>query len=174
MKTAIKHKHRVYNKHVKRGRRKADKWENVRMVCNKTSAMITNAKDNYFAFLGRKLSNPVTGLKTYWTTLNKVINKKKVTNIPPLLEHGIFVTNFQTKADILNDFFVQQCSLHINNSVLPDLFSKCDNRFDDIEIDPAKVLTIICSLDLNKAHCWDNLSISMIKFVMQQFLTHFV
>ena len=75
MKTAIKHKHRVYNKHVKRGH-KADKWENVRIVCNKTSAMITNTKDNHFAFLGRKLSNPVTGLKAYWTTLNKVINKK--------------------------------------------------------------------------------------------------
>ena len=76
IKTAIKRKHRVYNKYVKRGR-KPDEWEHVRMVRNKTSAMITNAKDNYFTFLGRKLSKPATGLKAYWETLNKIINKKK-------------------------------------------------------------------------------------------------
>ena len=68
---------------------------------------------------------------------------------------------FQTKTDIFNDFFVQQCSL--NNSALPDLLTKCYNSLDDIEIDPAKVLTIIRSLDPNKAHGCDNLSISMIK-----------
>ena len=34
---------------------------------------------------------------------------------------------------------------------------------DDIEIDPAKVLTIIRSLHPIKAHGWDDLSISMIK-----------
>ena len=86
-----------------------------------------------------------------------------MTNIPPLLENGIFVTNFQTKADIFNDFFVQQCSLNINNSALPDLLTKCDNSLDDIEIDPAKVLTIIRFLDPNKAHGCDYLSIFMIK-----------
>ena len=58
-------------------------------------------------------------------------------------------------------FFVQQCSLDINNSALPDLLTKYDNSLDDI--DPAKVLTIIRSLDLNKAHGCDNLSISMRK-----------
>ena len=38
--------------------------------------MITYSKDNYFAELGRKLSNPNNGPKTYWTTLNRIINKK--------------------------------------------------------------------------------------------------
>ena len=142
---------------MKRGR-KPEEWEHVRMVRNKTSAMITNTKDNYFTFLGRKLSKPATGLKAYWATLNKIINKKII-----LLENGIFVTDFQTKADIFNDFFVQQCSININNSALPDLLTKCENSLDDIEIDPAKVLTIIRSLDPNKALGCDNLSISMIK-----------
>ena len=69
IKTAIKCKHRVYNKYVKQGH-KSDQWEHVHVVHNKTSAMITNAKDNYFIFLGRKLSKPATGLKAYWPTLN--------------------------------------------------------------------------------------------------------
>ena len=96
IKTAIKRKHRVYNKYVKRGRR-LDGWENVRVIRNDTSKMIATAKDNHFAFLGRKLSNPNIGIKKYWSTLNRIINKKNVSNIPPLIENGIFVTNFQEK-----------------------------------------------------------------------------
>ena len=53
------------------------------MIPNETSRMITDAKENYFSTLGRKLSNPALGLKTYWTTLNRIINKKETTNIPP-------------------------------------------------------------------------------------------
>ena len=102
-KTAIKCKHRVYKKFVKR-EHIPDEWEHVKQIRNETSRMIKAAKDNYFSSLGRKLSDPSIGVKAYWTTLNKVINNKKMTNIPPLLENGIFVTNFQKKADIFNDF----------------------------------------------------------------------
>ena len=69
IKTAIKRKHRVYNKYVRRGRR-PDEWDNVQLVQNDTSKMITIAKDNYFSSLGRKFSNPATGIKTYWSTQN--------------------------------------------------------------------------------------------------------
>ena len=125
--------------------------------------MITNSKDDYFAELGLKLSNPNNGPKTYCTTLNRITNKKKMMNIPPLLENGLFVTNFQTKADIFNELFVQQCSLNQNNSVLPRSFFRYNTVLENIEIDPSKVLKIVRSLDSNKAHGWDSLSISMIK-----------
>ena len=126
--------------------------------------MITIAKDNYFASLGRKLSNPAIGIKTYWSTLNKIVNKKKVTNIPPLLENGLFVTNFQNKAEIFNNYFVQQCSLNMNDSVLPRSYiTRCNNLLETIEIDADKVLRITRSLDCNKAHGWDDLSVSMVK-----------
>ena len=75
-----------------------------------------------------------------------------MTNIPPLLENGIFVTNFQTKADIFNHLFVQQCSIHVNDSVLPNFISRCNLSLANIDIDPDKVLKIIRSLDYNKAH----------------------
>ena len=64
------------------------------MTQNETSKIVTDAKETYFASLGCKLSNPAIGLKVYWSTLNKIINKKKMTNIPPLLENGIFVSDF--------------------------------------------------------------------------------
>ena len=86
-----------------------------------------------------------------------------MTNIPLLLENGLFVTNFQTKADIFNEPFVQQCSLNQNNSALPCFISRCNTVMENIDIDPSTVLKIIRCLDSNKAHGWDSLSISMIK-----------
>ena len=46
LKSAIKHKHRVYNKYVKRGRKPND-WEYVRKLHKETSSKITKAKDAY-------------------------------------------------------------------------------------------------------------------------------
>ena len=139
IKTAIKHKHRIYNKYVKRGCKPIE-WEYVRLTRNETSKIIRDARENYFACLGRKLSDPSVGIKTYWSTLNKIVNKKKTTNIPPLLENRLFVTNFQTKADIFNEFFVQQCSLNINDSTLPNPISRCSVCLKDIEIDSKKIV----------------------------------
>ena len=91
LKSAIKRKHRVYSKYVKRGS-KRDNWESVRTIRNQTSSKIFQAKDEYFSSLGKKLSDPTHGTKSYWTTLNKIINKKKICNVSNLLENGVFVT----------------------------------------------------------------------------------
>ena len=134
LKSAIKRKHRVYNKYVKRGR-KPDDWEYVCKVRNETSSKITKAKDKYSSInLGKKLSYPSNEIKSYWATLNKIISKKNFSNIPPLLEKGVFVTNFQRKANIFNDHFVEQCSLINNDSVLPDLVSRCDSSQSNVRI----------------------------------------
>ena len=92
----------MYKEYVKRGR-KLDDWEYVRKVHNETSSKIAKAKDEFFSNLDKQLFDPTNGTKSYWATLNKIINKKKFPNIPPLLENRVFVTNFQTKANIFND-----------------------------------------------------------------------
>ena len=65
IKTAIKRKHRVYNKYIRR-RRKPEEWEYVRVTRNETSKIVTDAKETYFASLRSKLSNPTIGLKVYF------------------------------------------------------------------------------------------------------------
>ena len=84
--------------------------------------------------------------------LKKNYKQEKDDTYPSFLENGLFVTNFQTKADIFNELFVQQCSLNQNNSALPRFISRCNTVLENIEIDPSKVLKIIRSLDSNKAH----------------------
>ena len=70
--------------------------------------MIIHAKESYYVKLGKKLSDPNQGTKAYWATLNRAINKKKVSNFPTLLENGVFVTNVQVKADICIIYYVEQ------------------------------------------------------------------
>ena len=74
-----------------------------------------------------------------------------------------FCHKFQTEADIFKERFVQQCSVQGNVSVLPNFISRCNLPLANIDIDPDKVLKIIRSLDSNKDHGWDNLSIAVIK-----------
>ena len=111
VKTAIRRKHRIHkSKYMKRASKQED-WEQVRIVMNQTSHLINDAKENYFKSLDKKLTYPDTGIKAYWQSINKLLNKKKFSNSPPLLENNIFVTNVQTKTTIFNDFFVKKCSL---------------------------------------------------------------
>ena len=127
--------------------------------------LVDTAKDNYFKSLERRRTDGETGIKAYWQTINKILNQNKVTCIPPppLFEDNVFVTNFQTKAVIFIEHFVQQCSLINNSSQLPAFITKTSSVLETISIDSAKILSLIRSLNTNKAHGWDDLSISMIK-----------
>ena len=104
VKTAMRRKSRVFRKFMKSGRRSED-WQLFKTVRNETSKLVIKAKEMYYRSLGRKSSDPSNGTKTFWSTMNRPIDKKKNINIPPLLENGLFVTNLEAKANIFNDFF---------------------------------------------------------------------
>ena len=70
------------------------------------SKMIEDAKQNYLRTTGQTLANPETSSKAYWSLINTVLNKAKISIIPPLLENGLFITDFTEKAQFINDYFV--------------------------------------------------------------------
>ena len=51
----------------------------MRIVRNQTTHLIDDAKENYFKSLAKKLTDPNTGIKAYWQSINKLLNKKKFT-----------------------------------------------------------------------------------------------
>ena len=108
--------------------------------------MVKQTKHNYFNKLGEKISNPDTVHKPFWTAFKRLLNKKKYTNIPPLLEGNQFIPNFQEKCKVFNIYFSGQCKLHVNSSILPTLFRKT-----------------ISKLKSKKAHGHDGISIAMLK-----------
>ena len=71
----------------------------------------------------------------------------------------MFVTNFQTKANIFNNHFVEQCLLISNDSVLQIPVSRCNSSLYSVEITGENILSIIRSLDPKKAHSWDDISV---------------
>ena len=89
---------------------------------------------------------------------------KKTPVIPPLLVNKNLISNFMEKANIFNDFFVQQCQPIANNSILPtNQIFYTQNRLSDFDIDCGKILKLISRLNPRKAHCHDGISIRMVK-----------
>ena len=83
---------------------------------------------DYFNNLGSKLNDSRTGSKTFWTAFKHLVNKKKLANIPPLLENDRIVSDFREKSTIFNDFFAKQCTLNVTSSKLPPLEMLTEGR----------------------------------------------
>ena len=125
---------------------------------------IEESKNKYYTKLSSRLADPLTSPKTYWSILKTFLNNKKIPCIPPLFHENKFVTDFKEKAELFNHFFVNQCSLLSNNSVLPTNLPQLTNKcLDSIHFSSSDIAKIISHLDPNKAHGHDMLSIRMIK-----------
>ena len=104
----------AYKNFVKNGR-PASKFEGIQKMISDGATMIDEAKQIYLRKTGASLANQGTSSKTYWSLLNTVLNKAKTPIIPPLLENGVFITDFSEKSQLVNDHFVLQCT-EINTS----------------------------------------------------------
>ena len=84
-----------------------------------------------------------------------IANKKQNTNIPPLINDGVYVSNFKEKAKLFNEYFVNQCTTNDNGSVLPRFISKTEKSLSQ------DIVKIIYSP--RKAHGCNGISVSMLK-----------
>ena len=74
------------------------------------------------------------------------------------------MTKFLEKTNLFNEFFTQQCNAIENDSTLPnDLNFETAERISSFDISEDKIIKIIKSLDPNKAHGHDGISIRMLK-----------
>ena len=114
--------------------------------------------------LQKKLNNPLLQTKTYWSILKTFHNNKKISQIPPLLVDDKFVNDTKTEADIFNSFFSEQCTPLKNDSKLPsNQIYLTQSKLVSLDFNEDKVLKIIRSLNIRKAHGYDDISIRMIK-----------
>ena len=78
--------------------------------------------------------------------------------------NNYLISNFREKANIFNNFFVQQCQPIANNSILPtNQIFFTQNKLRDFDVDSAKISKLIKSLNPHKAHGHDGISIRMVK-----------
>ena len=161
-KTAIKRNSRFYRKWVNRGRNPQDQHK-VREARNSANKFIKEAKLKYYANLGAKLSDPNIGQKHFWTAYKKLANKKSSTNIPPINNNGLYISNCKQKAHIFNEYFANQCTINANGSVLPNFILKTNVVICQVSVRKDQIIDIINNLNSNKAHGYDGISVSMLK-----------
>ena len=83
--------------------------------------LILSAKEYYYKNEGVKLPHPSLGPNKYWSILNSFLGEKKMPIIPPLLDNGELVTDYQCKADVFNNYFASQCASLDNFDGVPEV-----------------------------------------------------
>ena len=115
----------------------------------------------------KKFADSNTSPKTYWTILNRLLYNKKLPTIPPLLADGKLVSDFCKKANIFNNFFASICTSIDNKSCLTSFSYRTRSRIKCFHVTENDILAIIKTLDPNKAHGCNNISINIIKICSQ-------
>ena len=128
------------------------------------SNAVNSSKLKYHERLALNLNDPKTAPKTYWKILKTFVNGTKIPLIPPLLVGNQLVTDFLVKANLFNDYFSQQCmTVDNDSSIPPNITFATEQKLSTLEFCTDDIVKIIKSLDPNKAHGHDEISIRMIK-----------
>ena len=89
---------------------------------------------------------------------------EKKTMISPILVNNKLILNFKEKANYFNEFFSSQFTPISNYSSLPNTSNSVSNvRLSSIQLEDQDILKIICPLNYNKAHGYDDISITLLK-----------
>ena len=97
--------------------------------------------------------------KNIWAILKTFVNGSKIPLMPTLL-----VKYFLDKVNLFNNFFIKQCTPISNDSTVPvNTNFETRERLSSLESCVDDIVKTIRSLDQNKAHGHDEISICMIK-----------
>ena len=160
IKKSLKERCKLTNFFYKNGQRKVD-HDKVLEKSEECTKQILEAKKNYILKMTKKLADSNTSSKSYWTILNRLLYNKKLPTIPPLLVDGKMVSDFCKKANIFNNFFASICTPIDNTSCLPSFSYRTGSRIKSFQVTENDILAIIKTLDPNKAHGCDNISMKM-------------
>ena len=89
----MKERVRLTKKYFKFGKKESDLFQ-ITALSNECTKTILEAKKKYIRQWSQKLSDPSTEPKAYWRIINRFVNNKKITMIPPILKKPISSINF--------------------------------------------------------------------------------
>ena len=75
-------------------------FEKEKYLQNQLKLSTETNKERYYLTIYKKLMNPMTSAKTYWSTLKSLLNNKKIACIPTLFHQNKYVTDFKKEAGI--------------------------------------------------------------------------
>ena len=71
----------------------------------KKNQFIQKAKQNYLSKVAKKLHDPSTSTKCYWSLLKTLLNDKKIPCIPPIFHNNKYIVDSEIKSEIFYTFF---------------------------------------------------------------------
>ena len=159
----IKWKDQMHETYKKNGCKYTDSVKFQEAV-SKVSELINIHNEEYQNHRARKLNDPMTNTKTYWSILKTFYNGKKVLVIPLLLINNRLISDFKVKANHFNHFFASQCIPLNNNSKRPENQTYVTNtKFSSVKFEDTEIINIIRSLNVSKAYGHDDISIRMLQ-----------
>ena len=163
LKSKIKAKNILYKKYIQNGRFESD-FIFIENLITELNVLVSSTKASYYKNLGKNLNNPLLQAKTYWSILKTFCNEKKIPLISSLLVNNNFITDIETKANIFNKFFSEQCTPLKNDSVLPiNQMFLTQSRLGTLDFNENEILKTFRTLIIHKAHAHDNISVKMIQ-----------
>ena len=163
IKNKIFKKNYIHKSYISNGKTAID-YQKLHDIGSEISQMISKRKKEYYDQLSKKLNDPLTSSKTYWSMLKTFYSGTKIPLIPPIIIDNKVIRNFREKANVFNIFLALQCMAIVNDSILPStIIYRTENRLSTISFKDEDVLKIIKSLNINKAHGHDDISIRLLQ-----------
>ena len=127
-------------------------WAKFRKIRNKVVGKIRSAKSDYENRISLALQTNTTNIKTWWKLSKQVLKLDKGNEpIPDLLNNNMTIENDQEKAEIFNEYFINQSKLNDANRSPPELTEPTYERLYRINITSTDVRDILKSLNSSKA-----------------------
>ena len=84
-------------------------FNKVEYLLNELKSLIEANKEKYYSRISKRMMNPLTSTKTYWSVLKSFLNNKKIPCILPLFHQNRYITKYRDKAGLFNIFFANKC-----------------------------------------------------------------
>ena len=111
-------RNRFYRKYKKS--KTVQNYSKFKKLRNDITSFLRKSKQDYTESLASKLESSNLSSKDYWNTLKSFIKPvQSSSEIPPLHQNGSYVSDSTDKANLLNEYFVQQTSLDERSATIP-------------------------------------------------------
>ena len=154
---------RKRQKLFKRRNNSAVDRDNYNRMRNNIVTLIRLAKLSYELKRENIVSNPTLNVKQWWKIIKYEIKGSQQSGIPFLESGGMTVVDDCQKANLLNNYFVEQSTVDDDNMILPDIPILNYPQIDDIVINKNDVYKLLCNLDVNKATGNDQIGNKLLK-----------
>ena len=113
---------------------------------NNIVTLIRLAKLSYELKRENIVSNPTLNVKQWWKIIKYEMKGSQQSGIPSLESGGMTVVDDCQKANLLNNYFVEQSAVDDDNMILPDIPILNYPQIDDIIINENDVYKLLCNL----------------------------